>query len=146
MFLKEIHPSELITFWSFMEWCWTIKNDRSPIFAVDQFWSLNNATRGDRVRPERTFLMKETGRKSNMNMFAIREETKIFWLVFSSLPPCYLRCHILRLDFDLEILNQAVPKKKVLLRKENASKSCRHFDHSGMNNTRRKCIEKRRES
>lgn len=34
------------------------------------------------------------------------------WLVFLSLPPWYLRCHIFRLEFDLEIRNQAVPKQK----------------------------------
>lgn len=97
------------------KYCWTIKNDRSPIFAVDQLWYLNNGTRGGRIRPsERTFLLKETGRKSNMNLFAIREETKIFglYLSFLSLPPRYLRCHILRLAFDLKIWNQAVPKQK----------------------------------
>lgn len=37
---------------------------------------------------------------------------KDIWLVFLSLPPRYLCCHIFRLEFDLEIWNQAVPKQK----------------------------------
>ena len=78
--LKEIHPSEPITFWSFME---IMLDHQERSLAVDQLWSLNNGTRCDRIRPsERTFLLKETGRKSNMNLFAIREETKIFGLSF----------------------------------------------------------------
>ena len=83
LFLKEIHPSEPITFRSFMEimldhqerslaniCCWS-----ALVFKQRNTWWSNSSEWAD-------ISFEGNGRKSNMNLFAIREETKIFGLSF----------------------------------------------------------------
>lgn len=113
LFLKEIHPSEPITFWSFMEimldhqerslaniCCWS-----ALLFKQRNTWWSNSSEWADISFGGNG---KEIQYESVCNPWGNRD----IWLVFLSLPPRYQRCHILRLAFDLKIWNQAVPKQK----------------------------------